>query len=361
MLADIPVEDVLRWGWMATGQQRGMGQRRRVHDRRAACPARPRRRRARTAAALPLRAGHSAWVGDFAGAASNMAEADSVAASTGSVSMPWTALRLRALQEGSRGRRSDSERDRASRSRSAPWRRRALGGRSAVQRPLPLRQGRSVSPAATSNRFEYWVSVWVLPELVEASASGRHHRRARGARAAAETTQPSANDFALGIEARCRALLSDGAAANDLYREAIERLGRTELRPELCSGASAVRGVAAPGRTARRRARAAAYGARHARDDRHGGIRRARATRTARHRRRSANAATTCATNSPRRRSRSPGSRVTGCRTGDRRATVPQCSHRRVASRKVFTKLGISSRKQLRETLPDRATLPATV
>jgi DNA-binding CsgD family transcriptional regulator len=29
--------------------------------------------------------------------------------------------------------------------------------------------------------------------------------------------------------------------------------------------------------------------------------------------------------------------------------------------RKVFTKLGISSRKQLRETLPDRATLPATV
>jgi len=40
-------------------------------------------------------------------------------------------------------------------------------------------------------------------------------------------------DFGLGLEARCRALLSEGAAADDLYREAIDRLGRTRLRPEL--------------------------------------------------------------------------------------------------------------------------------
>ena len=46
-------------------------------------------------------------------------------------------------------------------------------------------------------------------------------------------TQPCGNDSGLGIEARCRALLSDGAAADDLYREAIDRLGRTRLRPEL--------------------------------------------------------------------------------------------------------------------------------
>ena len=44
---------------------------------------------------------------------------------------------------------------------------------------------------------------------------------------------PAGTDFALGIEARCRALLSDGEAADELYREAIERLGRTRLRPEL--------------------------------------------------------------------------------------------------------------------------------
>ena len=40
-------------------------------------------------------------------------------------------------------------------------------------------------------------------------------------------------DSALGVLARSRALLSEGAAADALYREAIERLGRTRLRPEL--------------------------------------------------------------------------------------------------------------------------------
>ena len=37
----------------------------------------------------------------------------------------------------------------------------------------------------------------------------------------------------LGIEARSRALLSEGEAAEGCYREAIDRLGRTQLRPEL--------------------------------------------------------------------------------------------------------------------------------
>ncbi|HJY44522.1 MAG TPA: LuxR C-terminal-related transcriptional regulator, partial [Propionibacteriaceae bacterium] len=51
-----------------------------------------------------------------------------------------------------------------------------------------------------------------------------------------ETTQPCRTDFALGIEARSRALLSDRAAADGLYREAIDRLGRTRIRPELARG-----------------------------------------------------------------------------------------------------------------------------
>ena len=37
----------------------------------------------------------------------------------------------------------------------------------------------------------------------------------------------------LGLEADCRALLRDGPDADDRYREAIDRLGRTKLRPEL--------------------------------------------------------------------------------------------------------------------------------
>ena len=43
----------------------------------------------------------------------------------------------------------------------------------------------------------------------------------------------SAADFGLGIEARSRALVSAGEAAEGFYREAVDRLGRTQLRPEL--------------------------------------------------------------------------------------------------------------------------------
>jgi ATP/maltotriose-dependent transcriptional regulator MalT len=76
--------------------------------------------------------------------------------------------------------------------------------------------------------------VWALPELVEAAIHVGDAELARDAlKRLAETTQPAGSDFALGIETRSRALLSDGTAANDLYREAIERFSRTRLRPEL--------------------------------------------------------------------------------------------------------------------------------
>jgi DNA-binding CsgD family transcriptional regulator len=76
--------------------------------------------------------------------------------------------------------------------------------------------------------------MWALPELVEAAVRAGDAELAREAlERLAETTQPCANDVALGIEARSRALLSDGAAAEDLYREAINRLSLTRLRPEL--------------------------------------------------------------------------------------------------------------------------------
>src|SRR5256885_14677747 len=76
--------------------------------------------------------------------------------------------------------------------------------------------------------------MWALPELVEAAARVGESELARDAcESLAETTQPCGTDFALGVEARSRALVSDGAAAEELYREAIERLSRTQLRPEL--------------------------------------------------------------------------------------------------------------------------------
>ena len=67
----------------------------------------------------------------------------------------------------------------------------------------------------------------------DAAAARRELARARARAAGARPRAVGGTDWALGIEARSRALLSEGEAAERLYREAIERLGRTRLRPEL--------------------------------------------------------------------------------------------------------------------------------
>ena len=95
-------------------------------------------------------------------------------------------------------------------------------------------QAVSAARHATSNTFEPWVSMWALPELVEAASRVGDTELARDAlKRLEETTQPSGVDVALGIEARSRALLTNGDNAGLLYHEAIERLGRTQVRPEL--------------------------------------------------------------------------------------------------------------------------------
>jgi hypothetical protein len=79
------------------------------------------------------------------------------------------------------------------------------------------------------------VEPWlVLSELVEAAArSGEPDEAAEALQRLAETTQAAGTDWALGVEARCRALVSDDWAAETHYHEAIDRLGRTSIRGEL--------------------------------------------------------------------------------------------------------------------------------
>jgi len=78
------------------------------------------------------------------------------------------------------------------------------------------------------------VSMWALPELIEAAARTGNAEVASGALdRLAERTQAGGTDFGLGLEARSRALVSQGQAAEGWYREAIDRLGRTRLRPDL--------------------------------------------------------------------------------------------------------------------------------
>ena len=75
---------------------------------------------------------------------------------------------------------------------------------------------------------------WSLAELVEAATRAGERRVAADALdALATTTRPSGTDWAVGVESRSRALLSDGEEAERLYVEAIARLGRGGIRAEL--------------------------------------------------------------------------------------------------------------------------------
>ena len=74
---------------------------------------------------------------------------------------------------------------------------------------------------------------WALPELIEAATRSGHTALAHDALAQlSEVTRAGGTDWALGLEARSRALLSRQNAPEHFYREAIERLGRTRLRGE---------------------------------------------------------------------------------------------------------------------------------
>jgi DNA-binding CsgD family transcriptional regulator len=88
--------------------------------------------------------------------------------------------------------------------------------------------------ASNDSPEEVFVSAWATVELLEAATRSDSPEWARIAldRIVAATTMVR-SDSARGIEARCRALMSEGTTAERLYRDAIDRLGRSRLRPEL--------------------------------------------------------------------------------------------------------------------------------
>jgi DNA-binding CsgD family transcriptional regulator len=89
----------------------------------------------------------------------------------------------------------------------------------------------ALGPAqSASGRDELLVSVWSLPELVEAGTRCGQLDVAKAAiEQLSQRTRAAGTDLALGIEARSRALVSHGPVAERLYLEAIDRLGRTRL------------------------------------------------------------------------------------------------------------------------------------
>jgi DNA-binding CsgD family transcriptional regulator len=181
-----------------------------------------------------------AAIGDFAGAASLMSEAEELAVATGSQFAPYTALRLGSL----RGREAETLALIESAVEQTAAGGQAMGKTWANWAAAVLYNGTAryeeaaaAAREASDDAFEPWISVWALPELVEAAARvGDVTNMNIALERLAATTQPSGTDWGLGIAARSRALTLNGQAAETLYREAIDRLSWTRLRPELARG-----------------------------------------------------------------------------------------------------------------------------
>jgi DNA-binding CsgD family transcriptional regulator len=81
---------------------------------------------------------------------------------------------------------------------------------------------------------EFVISPWALYELVEAAVrSDQRERAAAAADRLSEIAAAIASDWAGGAAARSRALLAEGRAAEEEYREALERLSRTRMATHL--------------------------------------------------------------------------------------------------------------------------------
>jgi DNA-binding CsgD family transcriptional regulator len=178
-----------------------------------------------------------AWSGEFAKAEEATAEADAIVEATGTGLAPYAGMLLAAL----RGREADGHTllDSAIEQAAAVGQGFAVQWGEFVKAILFNGLGRYSEALVAAQRAsddspELFTSSWALAELIEAaSRSAPPGHAADALERLTENTAVAGTDWGLGIAARSRALVTDGAAAEPLYREAIERLGRTRLRPEL--------------------------------------------------------------------------------------------------------------------------------
>ena len=175
--------------------------------------------------------------------------------------------------------------------------------------------------------------MWLLADLVEAAArAGKPERAAGPLERLAEIAEANGTDWALGFLAPLARAAERGRGGRAALPRG-DRAPRPHPHPRRARPhAAGLRRVAAPREPPRRRPRAAPRRARDALRDRHGGLRRARPARAARHRGDGAQAH-----GRDDRRPHAAGAADRAARggradePGDRRAAVPQPPHRRVA------------------------------
>ena len=179
----------------------------------------------------------TAWTGDLTVVSALITEADAVRAATGSRTAPFAAMLLASL----RGDQAEAAPLIEAAIADAPARGQGIAATYAHWAAAILANGLGryadaleAAKQASQDSPALYVAMWALPELIEAATrTGNAHIADDALARLAETTQAGATDFGLGMEARSRALVGEGETAERCYREAVDRLGRTQLRPEL--------------------------------------------------------------------------------------------------------------------------------
>ena len=181
-------------------------------------------------------AGLKVHVGDFAAAEEMLHEAEAITAATGNVRPAWGGLLLAAWRGDARRAASLIEASiEDANVRGEGWQLTAAHYASAV---LDNGRGR-YSTALESAMGACWdgeqgFTALALPELIEAAIrSDRADIAAEGVRRLSERACLGGTAWALGVEARSRALVSEGAAADALYQEAIAHLSESLAIPQL--------------------------------------------------------------------------------------------------------------------------------
>ena len=228
-------EESLRWLWPASRAARAVGDDvswLELTDRHVRLA-----RKSGALAMLPIalteRFTVELFLGDLAAALSLAAEADAVTTATGAGLSPHIAF-LREAWSGSeveaRALIGASRRDVSARGEGL-----FLAGTELTSAVFLNSFGRyeealEVAENSVLHPFELGLSTWVYPELIEAAVRTGDPDRALSALARlSEIARASNTDWSLGVLARCRALLDGDAIAEASYQESIERLGRTSI------------------------------------------------------------------------------------------------------------------------------------
>jgi DNA-binding CsgD family transcriptional regulator len=237
--ADLPPEDEIRWLWLACVCAAELWDDESWYTLSARYVTSVREAGALSELPLALssRSAVLVFAGELAEVAALVDEMQAVSDVTGSNLVPYGALLLAAW----RGDEADVEQLAEASMREALHRGEGIGV-GVVQSALGLmynsvgRFADALTAATTASAFpdDLVSSHWGHAELIEAAArAGDRDRALTALRSLSASTSASGSDWALGIEARCRALLTTGAGAEALYREATDRLAGTRIRTDL--------------------------------------------------------------------------------------------------------------------------------